>query len=82
MTENEKVDMQKSINQLNDILNSLDDNARSKITDSVKKFFKLHYDETMEYHKIVKGIPLKEQEMEKYTAPILTHIVDKYIRGK
>ncbi len=82
MTDDQMIDMQKSINQINDILNLLDDAASEKVPESIKKFFNIHYDETIEYIKIKPGVSLIEQQMEKYTAPILTHIVDKYIRGK
>lgn len=75
---NKQLNMQKSINQIVDILELLEDNG--KIPQNVKEFFMNYYDENVEYKKIEPNIPLREQETEEYTDAILTHLTNKYLK--
>lgn len=75
------VNIQKSINQMVDIIKLLDKNERNKIPQNVQDFFINNYSADVDYNKIQAGIPLKEQKMEEYTVQVLTYITDKYLRN-
>ena len=80
MEEDTKLDIQKSINQVRDIIELLEANVKIKLPKKVNDFFTHQYDEKVEYLKLQTGKPLKSQKMEKYTAEIITDLFDKYIK--
>lgn len=80
MEEDTKLDIQKSINQIRDIIELLETDIKLKLPEKVKNFFIRQYDGNVEYLKIQSSKPLKNQKMEKYTAEIVTYLFDKYLK--
>ncbi len=81
MEENIKLDIQKSINQVRDMIELCEEDIKIKIPEKVKVFFIRQYDENVDYLKLQVEKPLKEQQMERYTPEIITYIVNKYVKG-
>lgn len=80
MEEDTKLDIQKSINQVRDIIDLLDYDIKINLPYNVKEFFTCQYDESVEYLRINCDEPLKKQAMEKYTPEIMSYLMDKYIK--
>ncbi len=80
MEEDTKLDIQKSINQVRDIIDLLDDDIKINLPDNVENFFVHQYDGKVEYLRINRDEPLKKQAMEKYTPEIISYLMDKYIK--
>lgn len=80
MEEDTKLDIQKSINQVRDIIGLLEIDIKFKLPEKVKEFFYHQYDENIEYLTIQPEKPLKNQKMERYTAEIITYLFDKYLK--